>query len=71
MLTVAEICDRIRRVILNTTEPRQDSPNTAYTDFEKSWTRIKQVLWDALRPFPDARVAMAQALGLLNEAAPT
>jgi len=71
MLTVAETCERIRRVILNVIEVRQKSENTANTDPLKSWDRIKQVMWEALRPFPDARVAMAQALSVLNESAPT
>ena len=70
MLTVAETCERIRRVILNKIEAPQESPNTANTDPLKFWERVKQVMWDALRPFPDARVAMAQALQALNDPIP-
>jgi len=74
MLTVYETCERIRRVILNKITPAAPTTpaatNTARADPQQFWERIKKVMWDALRPFPDARVAMAEALTLLNEAPP-
>jgi len=59
MLTIDEVCVRIRRTVLRKIAAAAEK---ACVDAAKIWADVRALLWRALGPFPEAREAVAHEL---------
>ena len=67
--TLLQAVDRIHRQIALQAQllggmPQGDTENEP---MPSQWALIRQVILEALQPFPDARIAVAEALGTLTD----
>ena len=67
--TLLQAVDRIhRQITLQAQLLGGSAEDTSEADsIQAQWPHIRQVVIDALRPFPEARIAVAEALSHLSE----
>jgi len=59
MLTMDEVCVRIRRTVLRKVAAATEK---VCVDAARIWADVRALLWRALGPFPEAREAVAHEL---------
>jgi hypothetical protein len=64
MLTMDEVCVRIRRTVLRKVA---EVVEKVCVDASKIWAEVRALLWRALGPFPEAQDAVACELEAMGE----